>query len=394
MRPLRILVIEDEAQWAKDIQDTIRVAAKKIALSVDFMTAETTLDAKRMIREHCFHGISIDQNMPEALGGEVSWERGRTFISELRAWDPPGFMALFTGRPNTHVANFAGAKAQIPYIVKSQQDKPAADDNQYMTVVSYSQYFMRQVRRQYITRVLSLVQDSGFVKLHTLARDTSAAYEQFADTEFQDAEDAKVFFLELSKFRENFNLALASFLMGLSSGIKGKPGAVNAGDGAARVEAWLSKQLNALDEGKHLEAMRDYFGMRPGEQLSSFYVGACASLRERRNPAMHSDWVFAPEDFDTYLGDIFSFFDVVAWLMRRPLITAPYKRENYLVYYDLNHRHVLKAEMFYRSSIPETQPGRVFTQLREGGNLIALDNGLNARRDKATNRMLLEQAYY
>ncbi|MEM7424462.1 MAG: response regulator [Pseudomonadota bacterium] len=390
---MRILVIEDTPTWIADIKRAMRIAGDTLDVDVDLSCAETTAEALKLVRNHCFHGVSIDQNLPDEPGGPVSREKGRDFIEELRAWDPPGFMALFTAYPNTNLANFAGAKAQIPYIVKSSIDKEADDAHEYMTAATYADFFLKQIHDRYVARVLSLVMESGFPTLRDLARDTLNSYKRLAGSGFLDDDAAKDFFTELSKFRENFNLEFAQLIYGIVSSLnldtKAPPGTEAP---ASKLESWISNQLNRLEGSNDMGLIKSYFHLDENQKFSEFFTEACATLRETRNPAIHRNRVFAPEDFDKQLAEIFRWFDVVAWLMRLPLITGPYKRDSYLVYTDLNHRQSVKTEIHFTGNVPQTRPGRVFTRLGDGGRLIPLDKGFEADRNSETNRLELRQA--
>jgi hypothetical protein len=392
MGSLRLLIVEDVPQWKDDIAKALQIAARANNVNIEFKFAETTIDARRMVRSHCFQGISIDQNMPENPGGPVSRDIGRKFISELRAWDPPGFMAIFTAYPHTEIANFAGSKAQIPYIVKSAEDKKLDDEHQSMTAASYGEYFLTEVRATYVSRVLRLVMESGFSSLRQLAHDTVTSYERFLDTSLQDERAAKDFFNELAKFRENFNLTLVSLTIGLASTIKTRPAPPSPGEAPSRIESWLREQWNSLEGTPGMQCIKNYFHLTETQRLSNFYVDACAFLRGKRNPAIHNNWVFAPEDFEKHLFEIFCFFDMVGWLMRLPIIASPYKRgENIISYVDLNRRQSIGTDMSFQGDVPEARNGRVFTQLCENGRLIALDHGFIVERDRITNRMQLKQ---
>lgn len=396
MNIYNILIIEDEPTWANDIERALLLAAKKTNSQVKFHYAQTTNDAFKMIHAHHYHGISIDQNMPDKPGAKTTREKGKDFVDKLEQYEPPGFMAIYTNYPAIHMANFAGTKASIPYKVKSTKDETLDDGQENMTTASYGEYFFEQVRKSYISRVLNLVSLSGFTNLRDLANDVLHSYGIFNTSGFAVDDHAKNFFFDLGKFREHFAISLASFLYGLARSYDLKARPPKDTSRAKIVDDWLRKTLDGLEtkqaSAKDMAHLRAYFQLPEGTSIARHFVSASEEIREMRNQMQHPDWRYTPEEFWRHLDALFRFFDMVAWLMRRPLINQPYKtRSNYLSYSDLNYRRGQKKEIFSTTNLPVVTPERVFTFLADGERLISLDHGLTAKRDERSNRRLLKQ---
>jgi len=396
---LKFLVIEDDPEFLELLPKHIVHESEKLGILAIVMTAVTTKSAMESAKSQLFHGISIDQRMPEEEGGQTETPKGVELIKHLGRRRLPGFLCAYTGAPDINVSNTAGSLGGIPYKIKSS--KTSVDDERWPTMdgVDYCGYLVNSTVDQFIPRVLQIVERSGFMKLHNIAANTRELYEIFALNKFSSDKEAKEFFDSFSKFREHFNRSFAAFTYGLAQSVGQKLATPRHEMGAKEVEDWIVKAWAKI--GKNDGLKQDYSAIATFLQLESeanvgkYFVDASSELRGPRNAAVHDDWEFAPEDFLKLRGAFFRYCDCVALLAGLPLVVQPrLLRNNYLTFTDINRSRAKDGEIFYQSGLPPTIPTRVFAMLPNSTRLIGLDGGLTAERDPETNRLRIKQEVF
>lgn len=382
---IHVLVIEDNEKWQKDISEAIEDYADMGGTKARITSATSSIDAKKGARCHQFHGISIDQNLPREKGGNpVTADEGMELIRGLEEFDPPGYMSVYTAFPGPTYANIVGRQAGIPYIIKSAQSSPDKDGQLRMDADAYGQHFVKSILETYIPRVLRLVEQSGFDNLRELARATRQDYEKLAKANFVVDDLAQNFFVEFSKFREEFARTLAAFTLGLVSSTN-QVGAPNDHTKAGAVEQWLRKTwTNAEDLGgqkPNMKAIRDFFLLEGAQDFGDHFLAPNDRLRRLRNDITHNGKRFTADDFSQYRGDMFRVMDLASLIMRCKFAVQLHReRDNYLAFRDVNWTHMRAGDMFYAGNVPEAQPTDVFAILPGLDRPIRFQRGIKAVR--------------
>lgn len=396
MYTFKILIIEDDPVEVARIHRSLQ-RAFGTERPVEFVFATTTFDAYRKLHELALHGVSIDQNMPGQVGGVISREEGEKFIQKLEELNPPAFMAIYTGYPALDMANLAGLTGGIPYIVKSIETGSHPDGTISKTTREYGTWFVDCVQNSYIERVLRLVQESGFHMLREGASLAHETYERFADTEFTNDECAHDFMNALGMFRETFAITFAAYIVGVGRALEAGIGMPRDFTKAGLVEDWIERALNKLqmlDSSKEeFGSVCEYFHLQQKKRVAEIFGGGSGLIRKTRNDVHHNGRRYRCEDFESDRLLLFSFMDVVGWLVRRPMLNQPRKNlsREYLTYSELNRRRAKNMEIHYTGEMLEVTADRVFTRLSPAGRLLPLDGGFTAEAVSGSIRRRLHQ---
>lgn len=398
MHSFKIMIIEDDLSARDAIQRALERAMGSNR-SAKFVFAVTTSDAFRKLHSLALHGISIDQNMPENPGGLISRSEGQKFLQKLRDLDPPAFMSIYTGYPALDMANLAGLTGGIPYIVKSIENSSNPDGTVSKTSREYCIWFVNQMQSAYIERVLRLVQQSGFHMLHQSALHAHEAYSNFFETNFTNDEYAHLFMEALGMFRESFALTFAAFIAGIGSAFQAGLGVPRDTTKAGVVEEWIERSLNKLQsyassKDEFCEVSK-YFHLEGNERIADLFVGGSSLIRNMRNDIQHNSRRYRCDDFVAGLPQIFTFMDIVGWLVRRPMVNQPRRTiaREYLTYSELNRFRAKNLDIYYDGEMPEVQADRVFSRLSPSGRLLPLDGSFVAEADHGSIRRRLSQVF-
>jgi len=389
---IHVLVIEDDEKWKKHIPSGIQAGSKRWGVQPKFEFAGSSDEAQRAVRCEHFHGISIDQNIPPHKGGgRVSPEEGMQLVEGLEAFDPPGYMAIYTAFPGTSYANRAG-RPGIDYIVKSSQEGRNEEGNLQMDAAAHGEYFTDKVMESFIPRTLRLVEMSGFSELHGPARNAREGYEALANTGFVADDLAHDFFKAFAEFREHFTKAFAAFTLGLVSSTNSiqAPKSLNT---AKAVDDWLKNTWDRAAEfdgqKANMEIIRRFLHMNEKESLHAQYLSASERLRPKRNDVIHNQFRFTADDFKMRRVDMFRVLDLAALLMRCKFAVQMYRtRKNYLTFQDINWTRARPSEILYSGNTPESKPNDVFALLPGLDRPIRMTRGLRAERDDTPSKDL------
>lgn len=312
-------------------------------------------------------------------------------IEGLEAYDPPGFMAIYTAFPGTSYANRAG-RPRVDYIVKSAREGVNDRGNLQMDAAAFGEFFTDKVLENFIPRTLRLVEMSGFSELRGPARDTRESYEAQAASGFVADNLAHAFFEEFSKFREHFMKAFAAFTFGLISTTNSIQ-APKSSNMAKVVDDWLKttweKAAGYDGQKSNMEAIHRF--LHPGRDMSlhSSYLVANERLRSARNDVIHNQKRFTADDYKANRADIFRVLDLAALLMRCKFAVQMYRtRPNYLTFQDINWTRARSGEILYSGNPPEAKPNDVFALLPGLDRPIRMTRGLRAVRDDTPARDL------
>lgn len=388
-RFLNVLIIEDVPEWAKDISDSLRISAKDMGYSINFLYAENIRQAESMTVSYCLHGISTDQGMPETTGGEVSNDHGERYIRSLQTWEPPSYMAVYTALPHTGISNLAGQRGISDYITKSASESEDGSGHRYMSVTAYADHFISQIVQQYLKRVLSLASQSGFRELQAISRKTLETYEDFLATEERDERLAWQFVAEFFKIQESLN----PLLIALFSSIEPDQNETGSNKEASRsaeassIEVELRRLINRLENRGDLAAVKTYFHIQAPRNIATYYIDSCKFVRELRNRAVHTEWNFNHEAYDQVRPHLVRVCDMLAWFLRRPMLVSLHRSRDYFLRgTDIRQQYPRVVEHYFEHEIPSSTPYDLFTMLSDDSPLIRLSPRISAKPDESTGR--------
>ncbi|ABD89457.1 hypothetical protein RPC_3931 [Rhodopseudomonas palustris BisB18] len=288
----KILILEDVDQ----AQELLRLAFLSENIAEDnLFVAGTVKKAQSLMRDHHFHGISIDQRLPMDEQGAVIDDHGLAF-TELNKW-PLTKKVIYTSFGKINFANRAGFAG-----AEYRERAHVSDGGNKLSVYDYAVEFVRDLREHYVEK--SLFAASQLLP-HTLALPALKASDAKKANNWAD------FFRNFSELRER----LMKLTLGVTLAAVGKRPPWKNGLRAQEIEDALRQLWRPVPF-----ALRRFVsspGWEPGEALFESLI----SLRKLRNAVEHHDrGDYVAIDYQDQHANIVAIVDLLAFYCELPLM--------------------------------------------------------------------------
>jgi len=376
---IRLLIVEDDPEWQETLEDNFKFEAEEQNFKFEIHISPTIGEAKSALRTRQYHALSIDQNMPDAKGGDVTADHGRQFMEGVSKAGIPVFAAMYTAYPDTENANAIGRATGIEYKTKSTETNT---DINALEPEDYVKWFLETFKKSYLKKVLKRVAVSAYQNLAEYSRLASDEHDRAIESR-QD-EDMTRFLSRLNSVREELLRNLIALTRGLMSNAGLKiPKAPNLQQ-AHSVENWLKKHWDQLEENEDFVAWKNFMGISDDYTMSQHFLNPTMELRLERNRVEHDKKI--DYSYETYLKlypAIIRMADILTYFVTRRMINRPSLiRPGILSYVELRGTYSETSEILYSHQPPDDEDNnKVFTQLMDDGPLIALAPGFSVKRD-------------
>ena len=308
-----ILILEDELSW----QDRIIEGIERNS-SCSYFRASNVADAKRILKTHCIHAVSIDQRVPSSSTDGVADENGIIFCEEIPDNYPLAKRTMFTAHGEVNIVNLV-AKSDVEYLEKRTMEPGVKDDA--LTGRTYGEWLGKTLNNNYINWALSkaanVLPPGPSQLMLELERYLSNAINS------GDNADWTIFFNHLDYIRElvvEISWCLSLVLLRSSrtqyvdveaqTKFANKPRPYDFEKSLREVWPKLKNSGWMANWDSYISYENDKCGKK--------FLEAVSSLRNRRNRYQHPDpgeiGTYSMEDFELHKGDILSLIDNLAFL--------------------------------------------------------------------------------
>ena len=383
---LRLLILDDTDSWRERLVGwfgKIR-SVDGHRLKLELVESSYEKDMRRKLRGSFFHAASVDQNMPEGVGGKIAPELGIGLVKYLAKAAHPPLVAVYTAYGQPGLANEVG-HARAPYKVKSAE---TSTEGESLTPRDYCHWFVHDFfLPEFVRRVLQMAAQSGLEDIRKRAR--AALEHEKTAMETKRRGEITLYMKDMDRFHE----LLTKYLAALTAAIWAGPGRYPPSKGTAGTYIhWLKKTWLGLERGRdeRFRAWKEFMGIPKNMTMAEYYLDeGLGRLNAERNRAEHDGHEYDHALWKTLRPALFRMMELTAWLVTRPLLAAPSRgRHGLLSCTDYRGIQPRDIDLYYpvEDDLPASSENAMFTRLtnRDDEPLTEITNGLALMRDKKT----------